>query len=244
MWQIHLLRSPWRSCTVAGKWCVIIERRNISRKRSTLSCGVPQLCSFTYSVQKTRRDHPGSTKAHLWIPHLLLRVKCHGSVVLVTTVSTSKLRYILLKHYQYRHEKEYLSLACFSHVSFPFLRSQNLVPTSGTGIQVSCATPHPWLRRTKPLPWPSQWTFCLETLKLWLHFEPEGASSGLCQPGCPGTQRLEETWWIGKKKKKRNKTPFLFHFPKASLTPFHFETKMCESCVLEGEDGLNSQVWG
>lgn len=138
------------------------------------------------------------TISHLWIPHLLLlewNVMAHLFLSLLwAAVNTLKLNYTLLKHHQYGHKKKnihgfVLLLKEFSS----YLWNQH----RGFSCNFSSS-----LGRTKPLPWPFQWTFCLETPKLWLYVEPEGASSGLCQAGCPGTWDLEKKRWIGQKKNK------------------------------------------
>lgn len=135
-------------------------------------------------------------------PSTALGMKCHGSFLLVTIVSCCEHSQIKLYFVEtpsaWAQEKninkfvlilkEFSSYLCNQHPGF------------------SCNFSYS-LGKTKPLPWPFQWTFCLETPKLWLYLEPEGASSGLCLAGCPGTWGLEKKWWIGQKKTKQKRKP-------------------------------------
>lgn len=185
------------------------------------------------------REFIGFMNSHPGIPQLLLsewNVMAHLFLSLLwAAVNALKLSYTLLKHHQYGHKKKNYSWVCPASRRVEFLPLQ---PASRFLLQLLLL-----LRKDKTPPMALPVNF--------LPGNPEAVTSFRAWRGQLWIVSGRMSWDLrswgevkDRKKKKRNKTPFLFHFPEVSLTPFHFETKMCKSRVLEWEDGLNSQVWG
>lgn len=166
-------------------------------------------------------------------------VKRHGPFTVVTIVSCCehfwiKLYLVKTPSIRTQEEKFVMGLSCSSKSWKAKVWFLPLQPASGFHLQLLI-----FLRKDKTPPMAFPVNFLPGKPEAVTSFRARRGQLGLCQAGCPGTSGLEEKWWTEKKKK-----PFLFHFPKASLTPFCFDTKMCKSRVLEWEDGLNSHVWG